>query len=343
VRVGIIAPPWAPVPPPKYGGTESVLDGLARGLESAGHEVVLFATGDSTCPVVTSWVHEQAIWLDQANVAAELHQVIAAYDELAECDVVHDHTLAGPLYAARFPDLPVVTTNHGPFDRAAVVLYRTVADRVPVVAISRHQASTGAGVPIARVIHHGVDVAAFPTGTGEGDYAMCLGRMTPDKGIDTAIRAARAAGVPLLIAAKMREDPEVGYFRQCIEPLLGDGIEYVGEVGGVEKLELLGGARCLLNPIRWPEPFGMVMIEALACGTPVITMARGAAPEIVDHGVTGYLCDDDDQLVGALTGMGRIDRSTCRAIAKERFSTDRMVAEHLDLYREVVERPRRAC
>jgi glycosyltransferase involved in cell wall biosynthesis len=318
-----------------------VLDGLARGLESAGHEVVLFATGDSTCPVVTSWVHERAIWLDQANITAELHQVIAGYAELAGCDVVHDHTLAGPLYAARFPELPVVTTNHGPFDRAAVLLYRAIAERVPVVAISRHQASTGAGVPIARVIHHGVDVAAFPPGTGGGGYALFLGRMTPDKGIDTAIRVARAAGAPLVIAAKMREGPEVAYFRQHIEPMLGASIEYVGEVGGAEKLELLAGARCLLNPIRWPEPFGLVMIEALACGTPVITMAHGAAPEIVDHGVTGFLCHDYAQLAGALAGVASIDRSTCRAIAKERFSSDRMVAEHLELYREVVERPSR--
>jgi glycosyltransferase involved in cell wall biosynthesis len=313
-----------------------VIDRLARGLESAGHEVVLFATGDSTCPVVTSWVHDQAVWLDQANTAAELHQVIAAYAEVADCDVVHDHTLAGPLYAARFPDLPVVTTNHGPFDRMAISLYRTVAERVAVVAISRHQASTAEGVPIARVIHHGVDVAAFPNGTGDGGYTLFLGRMNPDKGIDAAIRAARAAGVRLLIAAKMREPREVAYYRDHIEPMLGDGIEYVGEVGGAEKYELLAGARCLLNPIRWPEPFGLVMIEALACGTPVITMARGAATEIVDHGTTGFLCEGENQLVGALADVGAIDRSTCRAIAKERFSMDRMVADHLQLYRDVI-------
>lgn len=312
-----------------------MLDGLARGLQSAGHDVVLFATGDSTCPVETLWVHEEAIWLRQANTGAELHQVIAAYEALAGCDLVHDHTLAGPLYCARYPDLSVVTTNHGPYDRTAVALYQAIAQRVPVIAISRHQASTARGVPIAKVIHHGVDVAAFPNGTGDGGYALFLGRMSPDKGVDRAILAAKAAGVRLVIAAKMREDPELAYYRDHIAPMLGDGVEYIGEVGGADKRELLAGARCLLNPIRWPEPFGLVMIEALACGTPVITTGKGAAPEIVDDGISGFLCGTDAELLDALARVDDIERSTCRAIAKERFSTDRMVADHLELYREV--------
>jgi glycosyltransferase involved in cell wall biosynthesis len=312
-----------------------MLDSLARGVQSAGHDVVLFTTGDSTCPVETAWVHEQAVWLRHANIAAELHQVIAGYALLADCDVVHDHTLAGPLYSLRYRDLPVVTTNHGPFDRTAIALYQAIAERVPVIAISHHQASTADGVPIAKVIHHGVDVAAFPTGTGDGGYAIFLGRMSHDKGVDRAIRVAKRAGMPLIIAAKMREDSELEYYRDHIAPMMGDGVEYIGEIGGAAKLDLLAGAQCLLNPIRWPEPFGLVMIEALACGTPVITMDEGAAPEIVDHEVNGFVCTNEDELVDAVARVDGVDRAKCRAIAKERFSTDRMVADHLELYREV--------
>jgi len=339
VRIGIIAPPWAPVPPPTYGGTETMLDALARGLEAAGHDVVLFATGDSACPVTTSWVHERAAWIWEAGAASERHEldhVIAAYEELANCDVVHDHTIAGPVHALRYPDLPVVTTNHGRFGGAALAHYRAIAGQLPVVAISRHQASTAAGVPIAKVIHHGLDVAAFPEGAGDGGYALFLGRMDPDKGVDLAIDAARAAGVPLLIAAKMRDEREIAFYREEVVPLLGDGVEYIGEIGGARKLELLAAARCLLNPIRWPEPFGLVMIEALACGTPVIAMGQGAAPEIIDHGLSGYLCERPAQLAEALALVGGIDRAVCRSIAKERFSMDRMAADHVALYREVI-------
>lgn len=276
--------------------------------------------------------------LDGASTAVELHQVIAAYDAVGDCDIVHDHTLAGPLDAARYPDLAVVTTNHGPFDTSANAVYATTAERVPVIAISHHQASSAIGVPIAKVIHHGVDVAAFPAGRGDGGYALFLGRMSPDKGVDVAIDAARGAGIPLVIAAKMREGPELAWFRDHIRPLLGGNVEFVGEVGGVDKLELLAGARCLLNPIRWPEPFGLVMIEALACGTPVVTTGCGAAPEIVDHGLTGFVCATRDDLIGALGAAGELDRSACRGTAKERFSAHRMVSDHVELYRQVLAR-----
>lgn len=189
--------------------------------------------------------------------------VINAYDHVRDwgADVVHDHTLVGPVYAERF-DLPVVTTNHGPFDGELADLYRAIADRVAVIAISHHQASTAIQTPIAAVIHHGVDVDASPHGSGDGGYALFLGRMSPDKGVDVAARVARRAEIRLRIAAKMREPAEVAYFERDVAPLLGDGIDYVGEVGGRAKLDLLAGARCLLNPIAWPEPFGMVMIEA---------------------------------------------------------------------------------
>lgn len=337
MRIAIIAPPWVPVPPPAYGGTETVLDHLARGLVAAGHDVLLFATGDSTCPVPTAWVLPAAAGTVHAGAATELRHVVNAYDVILDWgpDIVHDHTLVGPVYAGRF-GVPVVTTNHGPFDSELGDLYRVVAPGVPIIAISHDQASAARATPIAAVIHHGIDVDAMPVGPGDGGYALFLGRMNADKGVHVAARVARAAGVPLRIAAKMAEPPEREYFRAEVEPLLGHGVEYVGEVGGAEKLELLAGASCLLNPLRWSEPFGMVMIESLACGTPVLATPHGSVPEIVDDGVTGFVRATETDLADALLRVGELDRAACRKVAAERFSTARMVADHVDLFRAVI-------
>ena len=335
MRIVIIAPPWVAVPPPAYGGTEGVLDTLARGLHGTGHDVLLFTTGDSTCPVPRASVLPQAVGVGAAGSATELRHVIHAYKAAAGADVVHDHTLVGPVYADRFVGLPVLTTNHGPFQSELGDYYRAIGDRTPIIAISHHQASTAEGIPIAAVIHHGLDLERHPAGTGDGDYALFLGRMCPEKGVDTAIRVARRAGVPLRIAAKMREPAEQLYFDRRVRPLLGRDIDYVGEVGGVDKLALLGGATCLLNPIAWAEPFGMVMLEALACGTPVVATPMGAVPEIVDHDVTGFICSGEESLAKAVVAAGDLDREACRQAVAGRFSARRMVADHLALYSAV--------
>jgi len=255
---------------------------------------------------------------------------------VADFDVVHDHTLVGPLYAERFPWLPVVTTNHGPFESDLGDIYRTVGQRASVIAISHHQASTAHGVELAGVIHHGVFPAEFPIGTGDGGYALFLGRMSPDKGVHTAARVARAAGSRLLIAAKMNEQPELEYFDALVRPLLGGGVEYVGEVGGSAKLDLLSHASCLVNPMAWPEPFGMVMIEALACGTPVVATPCGAASEIVREGITGFLRSDEASLVQVLPWVSELDRNACRRSVESHFSAERMVAEHIATYERAI-------
>jgi glycosyltransferase involved in cell wall biosynthesis len=337
LKVAILAPPWLPVPPPAYGGTEAMLDGLARGLAQAGHEVLLYTTGDSTCPVPRSFVFERSVGVPTAGPAAELRHVIRAYEEVAaDFDIVHDHTLVGPIYAERFPWLPVVTTNHGPFQGDLVDLYRAIGPRVPLIAISRSQAAAAKDLPIAAIIHHGVDPGRFPLGPGGGGYALFLGRMAPEKGVATAARVARAAGIPLLIAAKMQEPAELAYFESEVRPLLGGGVEYVGEVGWEDKLRLLAGATCLLNPIAWPEPFGMVMIEALACGTPVVATSWGAAPEIVRDGVTGFIRDSEAGLAAVLDQVEHLSRQACRDDLERRFSLRRMVAEHVQLYEQVL-------
>jgi len=333
LRIGLIAPPWVAVPPPSYGGTELVIDQLARGLTAAGHRVRLFTTGDSTCPVDRLWHHPAAVGTS-GRLLDELFHVEAAYAQLGECDIIHDHTLLGPLWAAvDQAGPPVVTTNHGPFTAELTGLYERIGRHAAVVAISHHQRSTAPTVPVARVIHHGIDVDASALGKGDGGYVLFLGRMHSSKGVHRAIEIARAAGRKLLIAAKMWEPLERRYYAEKVEPLLGPDAVYLGQVGGRDKLDLLAGADALLNPIRWPEPFGLVMVEALAAGTPVLAFAEGAAPEIIDHGLTGYLCRDEIDMSNKLARVGELDRAACRVQARARFSTARMVEDHLDLYR----------
>jgi glycosyltransferase involved in cell wall biosynthesis len=337
MRIAVIAPPWTPVPPPLYGGIELVVDRLATGFQAAGHDVLLYTTGDSTCPVPKAWVLPEAEGVRMGMAVPELRHVMHAYEAVQGYDIVHDHTVMGPAYAERYPDLRVVTTIHGPFNGELTDLYARTAQRVPLIAISHAQRKPAPQVPIARVIHHGLDAADFPFGSGDGGYCLFLGRMSPDKGAHRAIAVARKAQVPLIMAAKMREPWEFEYFEQQVQPHLGDDAQYLGEVPHEHKLELLAGARALLFPIRWNEPFGMVMIEALACGTPVLAFPEGAAPEVVDDGRTGYLCHDEQDMVEALGHLDRIDRATCRAAVEGYFSTERMVAEHLALFGELLD------
>ena len=336
MRIALIAPPWAPVPPDLYGGIELVVDRLARGLQAAGHDVLLYTTGDSTCPVPRDWTLPVSEGSRIGMAVPELRHVVHAYEAVQGYDIVHDHTVAGPLYSERFPDLPVVTTVHGPLNHELADLYGAFADRVPVIAISHAQCDPAPHLPIARVIHHGIDADDFPFGDGGDGHAVFLGRMSPDKGPHRAIAAARKAGVPLVMVGKMREAWEIQYFHSEVEPLLSDDVRYLGEVPHDEKVRLLTGARAMLFPIRWNEPFGLVMLEAMACGTPVLAFPEGAAPEVVADGETGFLCADEAAMAEALTRVDSIDRRACRAAVEGYFSTGRMAREHVELYADVI-------
>jgi glycosyltransferase involved in cell wall biosynthesis len=340
MRIGVVAPPWTPVPPPLYGGTELIVDLLCRGFQAVGHEVLLFTTGESTCPVPRRWVLEEAEGFRMGSAAPEARHVLAAYAAMAEAgvDIVHDHTIIGPLYAEAFPNLPIVGTAHGPFNVDLYDFYAHVARRHSLVCISHHQRASAPDVPVARVIHHGIEADAFPVGTGGGGYALFLGRMARDKGAHRAIAACRKAGVPLRIVAKMREPAERAYFIEEVEPLLSAEITYVGEVPHQQKVALLADAVALVNPIRWPEPFGLVMTEALACGTPVVTFAEGAAPEIVEDGRTGFLCHDEAEMAEAMTRVHELDRTACRAAVEGHFSARRMVLDHVELFGQLLDR-----
>ena len=343
LRIGILAPPWVPVPPVGYGGTESVIDRLARGLDLAGHEVRLWATGESTCPVKRGFTFPTARTEAMGASSGALRHTLEGYEWFADegCDVIHDHTLVGPFLGTA--TAPVITTNHGPFDDPQLAtIFSRLPREIPIIAISQSQASVapGLGIHVAHVIHHGIDVDEVPEGGGRGDehgpYLLFLGRMNPAKGVVEAIEIARTTGHRLLIAAKMREPGELAFYEEVVAPLCTDGVEFVGEVAGAVKERLIGGALALLSPIQWPEPFGLVMIEALAAGTPVISTRRGAAPEIIVHGRTGFLCDDTAALVRAVRSVEHIDRCECRSDVARRFSVDRMVARHVAAYRDLL-------
>ncbi|MEO8694710.1 MAG: glycosyltransferase family 4 protein, partial [Acidimicrobiales bacterium] len=283
-----------------------------------------------------AWLYPNALGTN-AEPGAEFAHVRRAYEVLRNVDLVHDHTLTGPVWAGSWrPDLPVVTTNHGPFTPEMIAHFGAFADRVPIIAISDAQRRSAPDVRVADVIHHGVDVDEFPMGDGAGGYLLFLGRMSPDKGVHRAITVARTAGMPLVIAAKMWEPEERRYFVDEVEPLLGAGVTYIGPVGGHRKLDLLAGATALVNPIRWPEPFGLVMIEALACGTPVLAFAEGSVPEIVEHGRTGFICGDEADMARRVGEVSSLNRQSCRDSVAQRFSTRRFLERHVALYRRVL-------
>jgi glycosyltransferase involved in cell wall biosynthesis len=339
MRIGLIAPPWVPVPPTTYGGTELVVDTLARGLASAGHDVVLVATADSTCPVRRLSVFETAP-RPMNTTAEELRHVQGAYEALAgEVDVIHDHTVLGPVWArAAGIETPIVSTLHGPVTDLNRGVLAMTGRTVRLVAISRRQQELGGDLAFRDVIHHGIDPGRFQPGPGDGGYLMFVGRMSFEKGVREAVLIARGAGLPIIVASKMREDVELEYFEEQVRPVADDSVTFLGELSPGERDEYLGRAIALVNPIAWEEPFGLVMIEALALGTPAIVTRRGAAPEVIIHGVTGFVIDDVDQGVEAVRRIGEIDRAACRQSVEGYFSARRMVEQHEALYRDVLSR-----
>lgn len=273
------------------------------------------------------------------NGVDELRHSVFAFAAMRDMDIIHDHTLTGPLYRHRPGRMPIVATAHLPFSDENHDIYQAMAADTAIIAISHHQANSAPGITVRRVIHHGIDTQSVPLGAGDGGYASFLGRMDPGKGLPEAIETARLAQIPLRIAAKMYSAEEHEYYSTVIAPLLGPDVEYLGELNAADKFALLGGSMALLNPIQWSEPFGMAMIEALATGTPVVATLRGSAPEIVSEGITGYLRPNPPELARALLAAATLDRGECRRAAETYFGAERMVAEHLALYEELLAEP----
>ncbi len=339
MKIGMVAPPWVAVPPLAYGGTELVIDILCRGLTQQGHDVMLFATGDSTCTVPTQYIFEKARGFKSNLAITEmrhaLHHLTSAYEQFADCDVIHDHTIAGPLTWQPHTSPPLIATVHDPFLPQNLYLWQKISNRGgKIVTISENHASQVSSLlPLAKTIHHGLDPADFLVGSGDGDYFACVGRMSPDKGIHTACELAKETGVSLKIAAKCTEPIEKAYFQEKVKPLLDSQIVYLGELSREDTQRLFQGAKALLNPFAWAEPFGLVMIEALAAGTPVIASALGSAPEIIHNGTTGFVCNSRDEFLAAIKNIDFIERENCRKAIETTFSMKNMTDQYLELYR----------
>lgn len=330
MRIAQVSPPWLAVPPKGYGGIEWVVSLLADGLVERGHDVTLFATGDSTTKAALDYAFDVApgsalindIWHDTVHT---LH----SFRDPDAFDVFHVHSPWSALAAGVELARPVVHTLHGAFTPDMRRLYAQVGDRALFVAISEDQRSRMPELNYAGVVHNGIDVPAYPYRTEKDDFVLFLGRAAQDKGVLRAVLAAREAGARLVIAVKVAAEDERRHWEDEVLPLMPADATILGEISIAEKLDLLSRARAVLFPIDWDEPFGLVMAEANACGTPVIATPRGAVPEVILDAETGFIVSVQDyprQAAAALQRLGEIDPAACRARVEEKFSKEAMVA-----------------
>jgi glycosyltransferase involved in cell wall biosynthesis len=342
MHIAQIAPLAEAVPPKLYGGTERVVATLCDALVELGHDVTLFAAADARTRAKLIPVRDRPIRLDPAplksDVAAHLTMLHEVRQRAWQFDLLHFHIdlLHFPVFEHEAHK--TVTTLHGRLDLADLESAYQHWPQFGLVSISDHQRTPMPFVNWLATIPHGMPVEQFAfRARPQPGYLAFMGRISPEKRPDVAISIARRAGIPLKIAAKV-DAVDREYFETRIAPLLDHPlIDYIGEIGDDRKSEFLGNARALLFPIDWPEPFGLVMIEAMACGTPVIAWNRGSVPEVVEHGVTGYIVDSEEEAVAAVRTIGRIDRPTVRAVFERRFAARTMARSYLDLYARLQE------
>jgi glycosyltransferase involved in cell wall biosynthesis len=343
MKIALVAPLMEAVPPRLYGGSERIVAFLSDELTALGHDVTLFASGDSITKAKLEPVWPCALRLDPA-IRDYLAPHIVMMEKLAarapEFDVVHLHVdyLGYPIM--RRVGVPFVTTLHGRLDLPELRgIYEAFAE-VPVVSISDAQRDPLPQANYVATIHHGLPERGLLPRFGKGGYLAFLGRISPEKAPDAAIRIAAKAGERLKIAAKV-DKVDQQYFAERIEPLLASpDVDFVGEIGDDQKTEFLGNAAALLFPIAWREPFGLAMIEAMACGTPVIAFRNGSVPEIVEDGITGFIVEDEAQAAVAIGRLDRLDRARVRRVFEERFTARRMAKEYLEVYRRLIARER---
>ena len=340
LRIAVLCPPWFPVPPRRYGGIEAVVALLADGLVAEGHDVTLFASGGSTTSARLVTAHSQAPSTQLGQTLPELEHVLSCIRRAGEFDVISDHS--GPLAVAlsETADTPFVHTVHNALGSAATPAYDAAlafASEAHVVSLSHQQRRPRPAYPWIATIPNAVDLLRYPCrARAGGDHLVWIGRMCHDKGPDRAIAVARQAGLPILLAGKMHTPVEREYFDRRVKPQLGRSARYVGEADKDTVVKLLHSAIALLNPIEWAEPFGLVMIEAMACGVPVLATRCGAAPEIIVDGVTGFIVDDHHAMADMLPALAAITPEACRAEAVRRFSPDLMVDRYLAAFRTVI-------
>jgi glycosyltransferase involved in cell wall biosynthesis len=346
VRIAQVCPPWLAVPPKAYGGIEWVVALLADGLAEAGHDVTLFATGDSQTKAALEYVYEEAPGSAAINdpVLDTTHTLFALRDACERFDVLHVHAPFSALAAAIETGVPVVHTVHGSFTEPMKRLYSLAADRAWYVAISEAQRRFDPDLRYAGVVYNGIDVTRYPLQTEKEDFVLFLGRASPDKGWRRAVEAAAAAGEHLVSAVKIAHPTEFEEWERNVRPALPPDADVRGEVTHEEKVSLLRRAKAVLFPIDWPEPFGLVMTEAMACGTPVIATPRGSVPEVIEDGVTGWIVDVEDypaQAAECLKRLDTIDPLACRARVERLFSKEAMVRGYEGVFQHVIEEGQR--
>ncbi len=336
MRIAQIAPLHEAVPPKLYGGTERVVSFLTEELVAEGHDVTLFASGDSVTKARLHAVWPKALRLDPAirdPIAPHMLLMEEVYRQAADFDVLHFHMDYWSFSLFSRQPTPFVTTMHGRLDLPELQPVFDTFPTTPVVSISNSQRRPLAQANFVATVHHGLPENLLTPQDVTPSYLAFLGRIAPEKRPDRAIRIARAAGIPLKMAAKVdRADQE--YFDTIIKPMIaGGGVELIGEIGDREKPNFLSGAIGLLMPIDWPEPFGLVMIEAIACGTPVIAFNRGSVPEIVEDGLTGFIVEDETSAISAVSRLHGLSRARVRRRFEERFTARRMAEDYLACYR----------
>jgi len=338
MRIAQIAPLHEAVPPKLYGGTERVVSFLTEELVAQGHDVTLFASGDSVTTAKLESVWPRALRLDPAirdPIAPHMLMMEAVRRQASEFDVLHFHMDYWPFSLFGRQRTPFVTTMHGRLDLAELPPVFDMFPNVPIVSISDAQRRPLPQANYVSTVQHGLPHGLLTPQPGPKDYLAFLGRIAPEKGPDRAIRIARACGIPLKIAAKVDRADQV-YFDSVIRPMLaGGGVEMIGEINDAQKPEFLSGAMALLMPIDWPEPFGLVMIEAMACGTPVIAFNRGSVPEIIEDGVSGYIVEDETGGMAAVNRLSRLSRATVRQRFEARFTARRMAEDYVSIYRSL--------
>jgi glycosyltransferase involved in cell wall biosynthesis len=338
MRIALIAPPWYAVPPSGYGGIEWVVALLADGLTERGHDITLFAPpGSRTKARLVSPLGERLPPDSIGNPWYEASHAMSAYEGSERFDVLHDHTGPVGVSIGALIESPIVHTLHGPFTPQALMLYSRIARHLWFVAISESQRSMGpSDLRWAGVVYNGIPIDNYPYREDKEDVLFFLGRADEEKAPHLAIEAARRAGRQLVMCVTTKNEREQRYWAEQVEPLLGDDVEVHGECDQEQKADLLGRAAALLFPIQWAEPFGLVMIEAMACGTPVVAWRNGSVPEVIDDGVTGFVVDSMDGMVEAIDRVDELDPRTARAHVEERFSAAAMVAGYERAYERIL-------
>jgi glycosyltransferase involved in cell wall biosynthesis len=341
MRIAQIAPLFESVPPSLYGGSERVVSWLTEELVRLGHEVTLFASGDSRTSARLVPACEKALWRDSAcreTLPHHISMLELVFRELPHFDVLHFHCDYVHFPLVRRYGCSSISTLHGSIHlhdlRSLLEEYRDV----PLVSISHNQRQLMPHANWVGNVHHGLPLELHRFRHGSGGYLAFLGRVSPEKGLERAIEIARRTGHKLKVAAKIYEEDRP-YYEHTIEPLLccsSHFVEFLGEIGGADKDELLGDAKALLFPVEWSEPFGLVMIEALATGTPVIAWRRGSVPEVVQHGVTGFVVSNTDEGAEAVAQLNHLDRNVCRQDFEARFTSERMAKDYLRLYEDAI-------